>query len=89
MRKHIFFYCSCDEITLNNTEFSGKVVLCKSGSQTDITQAQQIIENGGGLGLIFSQHTILSLEGLKGNFPCIAVDGVVLQEIIDYRASIG
>ncbi|KAL6889050.1 hypothetical protein ACP4OV_010076 [Aristida adscensionis] len=90
---------SCDQRTLNDTDVSGKVVLCSApweASSTRLPQgfagAASRVFRAGGKGLIFAQHNSNILENndivCNGFMPCVLVDFEVAHRVQSYAATV-
>ncbi|KAL8551151.1 hypothetical protein ACS0TY_000294 [Phlomoides rotata] len=76
----------CENITPNETWVEGKMVLCFTveGGEREIVKAANNVYSAGGLGLIATIKTYISLALYHSNFPVVLVTYDVATEILKY-----
>ncbi|KAL9163020.1 hypothetical protein ABFS82_06G015400 [Erythranthe guttata] len=80
----------CEDITANDTQVVGKVVICftATGTESNILTAAAIVRMIGGLGLIATKKTFQATSNYYSpSFPCILVTYDVGSQIVAYFRS--
>ncbi|KAL7146056.1 hypothetical protein ABFS83_06G015800 [Erythranthe nasuta] len=80
----------CEDITANDTQVTGKVVICftATGTESNILTAAAIVRMIGGLGLIATKKTFQATSTYYSpSFPCILVTYDVGSQIVAYFRS--
>ncbi|KAL7106801.1 hypothetical protein ACP275_06G015800 [Erythranthe tilingii] len=80
----------CEDITANDTQVAGKVVICftATGTENSILRAAAIVRMIGGLGLIATKKTFQATSTYYSpSFPCVLVTYDVGSQIVAYFRS--
>lgn len=79
---------ACENLSLNATQVTGKVVLCFTTVARRIASARaaSVVKAAGGAGVIVAKNPTSSLAPC-GDFPCIQVDYGIGTQILYYIRS--
>uniref|UniRef100_A0A7N0UL27 Peptidase S8/S53 domain-containing protein n=2 Tax=Kalanchoe fedtschenkoi TaxID=63787 RepID=A0A7N0UL27_KALFE len=81
----------CEDLRINQTLASGKVVLCFTSTvgRSPVARAARAVSDAGGVGVIVAKSKIGTLAACTDDFPCIEVDYEAGTQMLFYIRSTG